>query len=100
MGTGLGAIMKGTVAKNDVRTNGSFRVIVVGGHTGDIEESKDLVLVLQEPGRKSLPILMGINGGGEVEETRLQSPDPAGEGDGGIVVSPLRQAVGVGQESL
>ena len=43
---------------------------------------------------------MGVDSGGEVEESGLQPPDTLGKDGAGIDVPPLRQTVGVGQESL
>ena len=70
VGPGLGTIVKRTVAKNHVRPNGALGVVVVGGNAGDVQKRKDLVFVLQEPCRETLPILVGVDSGGKVEESR------------------------------
>lgn len=88
------------VAKNHVRPNGTFGVVVVSGDTGNVQKGEDLVFVLQDPGGKPLPIFVRVDSGGEMEESGLQPPDTLGKDGAGIDVPPLRQTVGVGQESL
>jgi hypothetical protein len=100
MGSGFGAIVERTVAKDHVWTDGALGMVVVGRNTGDVQERKDLVFVLQDPCGKALPILVGVDGGSKVEKPSLQPPDAAGKDGTGIDVPLLREAVGVSQESL
>lgn len=44
----VGAVLEGSVTKDDVGADGALGVVVVGRNAGDVEEGEDTVFVFQE----------------------------------------------------
>lgn len=100
MRPGVGAVVEGTVAKDDVWTDGALGAVVVGRDTGDVQESEDLIFVLEQALGKALPPFMGIDVCGEVKKAVLEPPDLSGKEKRGRAASALSQTMGVSQEAF
>ncbi len=97
MSPGLCAIVEGPISEYDVGADGALGMVVVGRDARDVEECENLILVFEQSLGQTLPSFVGIDGGGEVEETVFEPSNSPGEEKPGIEGPPLDQTIGVGQ---
>ena len=88
------------VADDDVWLDGALGGVVVGGQAWDVEVGENGLMVFQEASAQSLPKLVGIGSGGEIEEAVFQPAGAAGINERGQMCPPVRQTFGVRQEAF